>query len=293
MFEAERLADPGVALAGADAAVGGRLARDELGQRELGVAEFIPDLHRAPEVLLDHLLPGQQRGGAPEAARVLLGLRRDHGAVDAVLADQRERLVPRLHVAVHQARDAGPAAHGGDHAQLAADGALAGPHGGRAAVDRQARDARRDEPADEGLGLGGGLEETDLDADADLELGGDGTDERLEDCAQFVRGPEEGGAHAVVRAEGLRATRVHVDARDVGGHEPRRAHRELRVRRADLEDELAPFFFWVHPVDDTVFDVGGRGLGALRRLPRPLDGLGIGVEASGRPDHGSIDGLGA
>src|SRR5690606_37166524 len=119
-----------------------------------------------------------------------------------------------------------------------------------ATVDRQARDARGDEAAHEGLGLARRVEQADLDADADPRGGGDVAHEGLEDGDEAVRVAQQSRAHAARDAEGFGAACVDVDARDVRGDEAGGGNGAGGVRGAELEDKLALLADRVETVDD-------------------------------------------
>lgn len=95
-------------------------------------------------------------------------------------------------------------------------------------------------------------------------------------------------------AEGLRASRIHVDAGDVGGDESRGLDGRVGVGGAYLEDEFTGLFLRVDAIYDAIFDLGARRvLGTLRWLSRPIDRPGFRIVSSRGSDHGAIDGLGA
>lgn len=288
----QHLDDLAVALAVRQLLVLGALAGHHLRQHELCVVELVLDLHREPHVLGHGLLPGREaavRLGA-EARAVLLGAGRDHGAVCAVLGHQLKTMVPPLDIAVHHTRHPVFVTDVGDHAQLAADGALARAHGRGAAVDRQAGDAHGAKAADECFGLGRGLEQADLDADADVKGRLDLGDEGFEDGNELVGGAQEGGAHAGVRAEGLGAAGVDVDSGNIGGDELGALDGSGWVGGAYLENVSAGFTDGIDAVDDGLvvqflLDVVGRDAS-------PFDAAGSGVDTAGGSDHGTVNSLG-
>ena len=155
----------------------------------------------------------------------------------------------------------------------------------------QPRDAGGTEPSHERLSLGGGVEDSDLDANPDLELWGDVLDEGLEDSTQLVGGLEEGCAHASAGAEWLWAAGIDVDAGNICGDQSGRLHGAIGVCGANLEDKLVLLDLGKHSVYDAFFSIGRRLLLALRREPEPFNSLGVLVEASRCPNHGVVDSL--
>jgi hypothetical protein len=301
VLEPQGLDDVAVALALVHLLVGVLAAGDHLAQQVLCVAPAVLDLQRELHVLGDDRLPLRLplvRAAfcvGAEAGRVLLGFGGDHGAVDAELAHELQRLGARGHVAVHDARDACFAADVADHAQLAADGALAGPHGRGAAVDGEAGDAGPDQALDEGARVGRVVEDADLDADADLVGLADVLDEGREDVDEQVGRLEQGGAHAAGGAEGLGTPGVDVDACHVGGDHLGGLDGALGVRGAHLVDQPALLELRVDAVEHrlAVLRVEVRVLELRRRQPRPLERVGVRVEAPRGADDGAVDRLGA
>lgn len=293
--------DVGVALAAVHGLVGVLAARDHLAQQVLCVAPAVLDLQRELHVFGDDCLPlalplvGAALGVGAEARRVLLGLGGDHGAVDIVLLHQRERLGAARHVAVHDAGDAGGAADVADHAQLVANGPLPGPHGCRAAVHCQAGDAGAHEALDEGTRGVGGVENADLDADADLIWAADLLHQTGQDGAQQVGRLEQSGAHAAGGGEGLRAARVDVDAGHVGGDHLGGLDGEVRVSGAHLVDQLAALQLRVDAVQHALALLGVElRVQQLRRgQARPLEGARVRVQPPRGADDGAVDGLGS
>ncbi|KAI7360234.1 FMN-linked oxidoreductase [Hortaea werneckii] len=152
-----------------------------------------------------------------------------------------------IDVTVHEASDTCFSADICNHFQLITDGALPGSHGCCSAVNSETGDARGNELTYERLSFRRSVEDANFNADTDLVWLSYVLHQRLEN-----------------RAKSLRPS-VDVNTSNVWRNELSSLHSRLRVRRADLIDELASFAV-------------ERGiLCSVRRKPGEVDCLSRGI----------------
>jgi hypothetical protein len=170
-----------------------------------------------------------------EDSWVRLGGRGDHDGIRTSYRAYSTRIFEANTIAVLDDRDITTEALDkvDDLLEAVDEGTLAGPHVARAAVDREAADARVDDALYEGERVLLRRKKADLCGDRDTS--GELAPEGGEDGAKEVRVRQKGGTHSRMGREGLRATAVKLDSGDIVYDQARGLHSKVRIGRANLE----------------------------------------------------------